>query len=324
MMNINAWIQILIVICSPMLSVNVWADTVKKTSLPISPESGVLAVIDGKPITLNNFRAEMERRRGVFNAQRKEELLNSILRSELLFAAAKSAGYENDPEIIDTIKQAMVGKYLRDNLDPKCSQLKASDQEIESYYQSHQAEFGTRAMIHIALIKISVSPKHTSEKKAEMQKRAESARAEALALEKGVMAFGSIAVKYSEDQDSRYRGGDIGWLQVGATDGRWDRKVTEAISALTTPGQISPVIAAPDGYYIVKLIEAKGATVKPFAAVKDGVRHQVIQEKKKKIESEFIEQLKNRIPVTVNNGLLDSISLPTEVKQAGPPALPVR
>jgi len=162
------------------------------------------------------------------------------------------------------------------------------------------------------------------EKKAELLKLAETARAEALALEPGVPAFGSVAVRYSEDQNSRYRGGDIGWLQAGTLDGRFDKIISENIAALKTPGQISQVITAADGYYIVKLIESKGAALKPFAQVKDGVRYQVIQEKKQKIESDLITQLKGRIPVTINSALLQTVNQPDAAKQTGPPALPKR
>lgn len=309
---------------SLIISASGWAETVKKAAKPVKQDSAALAVIGGKPVTMDAFKAEMARRSGEFNASRKEELLGSLVRSELLFAAAKTAGYENDPEVIAAIKQALVGKYLRDNLEPKLAALKATDQEAESYYQSHQAEFGTPAAVHGAIIKVAVSSKSSEEKKGELLKRAEDARAEALALEPGIPGFGAVAVKYSDDQDSRYRGGDSDWLQAGAVDGRRDKKVSEALAALKTPGQVSPVITAADGYYIVKLIETKAATVKPFAAVKDGVRYQVVQEKKKKLEDEFIEQLKKKIPVTVNSGLLQTISLPAEGKKAGPSPLPKR
>jgi parvulin-like peptidyl-prolyl isomerase len=247
-----------------------------------------------------------------------------MVRSELLFAVARNEKYENDPEVIAQVKQLMVGKYLRDKLEPKLAQLKATEQESEAYYYAHPAEFGSHAMVHAALIRIAVSPKATGEKRAELLKRAESARAEAMKLEAGVPAFGNVALKYSEDQSSRYRGGDVGWLQSGTTEGGLDRKVTDAIFALKAPGQVSPVVAAADGYYIVKLMETKGATVKPFAEVKEGVRYQVIQEKRKKVEQDFIEQLKNRIPVSENRGLLQTIDPPGEGTKAGPPALPAR
>ena len=324
-MNLNSKrVRLLFISASLLVCSNAWAEKLMTASVPGNSGSAALAVIGGKPVSIENFRSEMERQRGVFDEERKQELLNSIVRSELLFAAARSAGYENDPEVIAAVKQAMVAKYLRDNLEPKLAGVKASDQEAEAYYQSHQAEFGTPAMIHAAMIKIAASPKTSAHKKSELLKRAESARAEALALEKGVPAFGKVAVSYSEDQDSRYRGGDIGWLQSGKADGRIDKKVSDAIFALKTSGQVSQVITAPDGYYIVKLIETKAATVKAFAQVKDGVKYQVVQEKRRKIESDLIEQLKSQIPVTVNSALLQTVSKSDEVKQVGPPPLPKR
>ncbi len=300
------------------------AETDQTAPIPVIKDTATVAVVGDKSITIDAFRAEMARQRGEFDADRKAELLERIVRSELLFAAARSAGYENDPEVITAVKQAMVGKYLRDYLDPKLGQLKATEEEAEAYYHSHLAEFGTPASLHVAMIRIALSPKMSPEKKEELLKRAEAARAEALALELGVPAFGSVAVGYSDDQDSRYRGGDIGWLPVGSVDGRFDKKVSEAIAALKAPGQVSSVITASDGYYIVKLIESKGATVRPFAQVKDGVKYQVIQEKKQKIESDLIAQLKGRIPVSVNSALLGTVSQGDEVRQAGPPALPKR
>ncbi len=324
-MNLNRkWIPMFFCTAGLVICGSGGAESLQATARPPAPDSAALAVIAGKTITLDNFKTEMGRRQGPFDSARKEELLDNMVRSEMLFAAAKTAGYENDPEVVAAVKKLVVGRYLRDNLEPKLAQLKVSDQEAEAYYQSHQTEFGTHAMIHAALVRIAVSPKLSTEKRGELLKRAEEARAEALALEAGVPAFGSVAVKYSEDQGSRYRGGDIGWLQVGNNDSGLDRKVLDAIFSLKTPGQISPIIAATDGYYIVKLLESKGATVKPFAAVKDGVRYQVIREKKRKLELEFIEQLKGRIAVTVNSGLLKTMPQPAEGKQSGPPALPGR
>jgi len=299
-----------------------WAEPAIDASGPGGFDSTTLAVVDGKPITVDIFKKEMARRQGVFDATTKQELLDTMVRSELLFATARTAGYENDLEVIATVKQVMVNKYLRDNLEPKLASVKATDQEAEAYYQAHQAEFGTQAMVHAALIRIAIPQKASEDKKAELLKRAKKARADALALGPGVPAFGSVAVSYSEDQDSRYRGGDIGWLQVGKIDTKWDRKVSDALFLLTTPGQITPLIIASDGYYIVKLMELKGADIKPFAVVKDGVVYHVIQEKRKQVERDLLEQLKKKISVTVNTGLLQTIALPEEGRTTGPPSLP--
>jgi parvulin-like peptidyl-prolyl isomerase len=316
--------RLLCAICVLAVVTSVWPGSAASEEIALNEKSGLLAVVDGKPITRSAFQEEMKRRPGVVDAESKKELLDSLVRSELLFAAAKRAGYEKDPAIIQAVKQLMVGRYLSDNLEKKQAQVKASEQELEAYYRANQARFGTRAMVHAAVIRIAVSPRAAAEKRAELLKRAETAREEALALEPGVPAFGDIAIKYSEDQDSRYRGGDIGWVQTGAIEGKWGRKVSEAVLSLKTPGEVSPVVHAQDGYYLVKLIEKKEAAVKPFAEVKDGVRYLLLEGKKARLENEFIEQLKSRIPVTVNSGLLETIPAPAEGNRGAPPALPAR
>lgn len=300
------------------------AESAESPSGAASPDSAPLAVIAGQSVTADRFRGEMARRGGEFDQERKRELLDTIVRSELVFAAARSAGYENDPEVIEAVRQAMVGKYLRDRLAPKLAQVTVTDEEAHAYYLTHQAEFGTTAAVRAALIWIAVSSRASASKRTELLKRAESARSEALALEPGVPAFGSVAVAYSDDQESRYRGGDIGWLQAGTGDGSRDRKVSDAIFALTVPGQISPVVMADDGYYIVKLMATKGASVKPFAQVRDGVRYQALREKKRQVEQGFIEELKRGIPVTVNSGLLPAIARPDDGMKPVPPDLPAR
>ena len=315
----------LCVIFAILVSTGIWPGAVKAAEDPLfQSQSGQLAVIDGKPITINDFQEVMTQRPGEYDAESKKELLESLVRNELLFAAAKRAGYERDPEVIQAVKQLMVGKYLRDNLEGKQAQLAATEPELVTYYQTNLTKFGTRAMVHAALIRINVSPKASTAKKDELLKRAETARRAALALEPGVPAFGSIAMTYSEDQDSRYRGGDIGWVQMGTVDDKWDKKVADAILALATPGQVSPIIHAEDGYYIVKLIEKKEASFKPFAEVRDGVGYLLLQEKKERLENDFIEQLKSRISVTVNFALLQTLTLPAEESRGVPPALPGR
>lgn len=300
----------------------VWPGSAKAEET-LNKKSAPLAVIDGKPITASAFEEELKRRPGQSNADSRKELLESLVRSELLFAAARRAKYENDPEVVAAIRQIMVSKYLRDNLEPRLARAQVSDQEAEAYYQAHGQEFGAPAMVHAALIRIAAPPHASEETKARLLKRAEAARTEALALEPGVPGFGGVAVNYSEDQDSRYRGGDIGWLRVGTIDGRLDRKVSEAVSALTASDPVSAVIVAEDGYYIVKRIDSKEATIKPYNQVKDGVRYHVLQEKKRKIELDFIEELKKKIPVSVNSGLLRTLPGPAH-ENSRPPALPAR
>lgn len=289
------------------------------------PDDAVpLAVVAGKPITAAMFRAELARSRVQPLPERERQLLDIMVRNEVLYTAAKAAGYDNSPEVVAAVKQLLVDAYLRDNLEPALAKIVATDQEAEAYYQAHRAEFSTPAMLRGALIKIAVPAKASAEKKVELHARAERARGEALVLAPGVPAFGPVALAYSEDQGSRYRGGDIGWFRAGDNDGVPDKAVLDALFALKTPGEVSPVITAADGYYLVRLCEVRTAASKPFEAVRDGVRYRVTREKRHRVEREFIARLQGKIPVTVNEEALRALTPAAPGTTAEPPALPAR
>ena len=100
----------------------VWPGSAKAEET-LNKKSAPLAVIDGKPITPSAFEEEMKRRPGVVDAESKKELLESLVRSELLFAAARRAEYEKDPTVIRPSSSSWSSKYLRDNLENRQAQV---------------------------------------------------------------------------------------------------------------------------------------------------------------------------------------------------------
>ncbi len=99
----------------------------------------------------------------------------------------------------------------------------------------------------------------------------------------------------------------------------------ETIFSLSQPGEVSPIITTPSGFYIVKCMEIKDSGSRPLAQLKEYIRYQILEQKKAQIEAEFYEKLKRKIPVEINNGLLSAIEPPDEGKKdktQSPPALP--
>lgn len=131
-----------------------------------------------------------------------------------------------------------------------------------------------------------------------------------------------MAVKYSDDQATRYRGGETGSLTTKEGNNGWDKEVIEALSALKTPGEVSPVIATPTGFYIVKLMEKKEGAIRPLNEVKDIIRYQILTDKKNRAEQEFYEKLKAKVNVSVNSELLKTMEAPDAGVRLEPPALP--
>ena len=292
-----------------------------------STDYNVLAVIGAETITVENFKSEMVRRgqnlpKSFSTFQQRNALLEEMVRSEMLYASALEAGYDRKPEIVEALKRIMISRFREDMLGPEFSKIKTDDAEIEAYYRQHPEKYMSPQMIRCAVIHVAVPQKASDEKKAELLKKAETARVEAMNLAPAIHTFGEVAVKYSDDQVSRYRGGDAGLVTAKEVSNRWDKEVIEALSALKTPGEISPVVTAPTGFYIVKLMEKKESAIRPLNEVRDIISYQIVTDKRNKVEKEFFEKLKAKVNVSVNSDLLKTIDIPDAGRKLEPPALP--
>lgn len=288
-----------------------------------------LAVIGGSTVTVEKFKSEMERRghnmSGNFTSlHQKNALLEEMVRTELIYAAAIDAGYDRKPEVLAAVKRIITSKFWEDGISSEFLKIKTDDIEIEAYYRQHPEKYMVPQMIRWAVIQIAVPQKATDEKKSELFKRAELARAEALKFDPETLSFGPVAVNYSDDQVTRYRGGETGAITTKENNTYWDKEVIEALFSLKTPGEISPVITAPTGFYILKLMDIKESELKPLEEVKEMIRYQILTDKKIKTEQDFLEKLKSKISVSVNNDLLEKIESPGAGVKLAPPALPGR
>lgn len=291
-----------------------------------APSVELLAIVDDQLLTVESFKSEMARHSGpISNLEDRQSFLEDLVRLELLYSAARQAGYDQDPEIVGTLKRLMVKKFREEVLQPQLAGVKVTDAELENHYRKHRTDFISPKKVRAAVIQIKVSNRASAEQKAKLAQKAAAAREEALKLDPALPTFAAVAARYSDHQATRYRGGDTGWLQFGRPDHRWNNDVIDAIFSVYEPGEVSPVIITDTGHYVIKLIEIQSSKALPYAAVRERVRHQVLKQKRARAERVFYEELKNKIQVWVNPELLQSIPVPggnPKQKESRPPALP--
>lgn len=294
-----------------------------------SGDAAALAAVDGGVITVGEFKEEVARRQGFFPGrgftnEELKALLEGMVRFEILYIAAVRAGYDKDPAILEGMRRMIVSKYFEDNLEAELSEIKVTDEEMTAYYEENKERFSAPKRVRGAVIQIAVPKKASEGKRAELLKRAEAARAEALRLPDGTQSFGGAAAKYSDDQSSRYTGGDIGLVSPEEGGLRWDNAVVEALFSLKEPGDVSPVVSAPDGYYVLKLMEVKEKSIKPFPDVKGEAGRIIFKSKKDEIEGRFFERLAGDIKVKIDGELLKGIGADGAGRVQEPPAMPRR
>lgn len=291
----------------------------------ISPnQDTAVAAVGSARIAAAGLERELAASRATTPGQ-KQAVLEKLIRFELLHAAALAAGYDRRPQITDAVRRLIVGAFIQEQFEPRLAGLTVTEEEIKAYFEGHQADFTMPQAVRAAVIQIKVSPKASGEKRAELRARAEAARAEALELPAATASFGSVAVKYSEDQSTRYQGGDTGWLRAGRRESRWDNEVVDAIFALQKAGEVGPVVAAASGFHLVKLIEIRESAPRSLADVRDQISYLLLTAKKLQVEREFYAELVAKIPVSIDERALAAVPFPEprDTPSQTPQALPV-
>lgn len=286
-------------------------------------ESKILAHIGKKTISEETFRKSVEGRTGDYsNPEKRKQLLDEMVQFEVRYASAVKKGFDKDPKVIEACKRLVVNHFLNENLNPILENITVAENEINTFYQNNIDEFYSPEMLRAAVIKINIPVNTSEEKQAQLLEKANKARVKALELKPDVFSFGSVAVSFSDDRQSRYRGGDTGWIKSQAANTRWEKKVMDTIKAFENPGIISPVIQGEKGFYLVKLIERKERKAKPLAKVRDIIRYRMLNKRKKQAEENFYKKLQQGIKISTDYKALSKIKLPDKNAEQAPPAMP--
>ena len=285
-----------------------------------SADDQVLARVGGRQVTVGEFRIAMARRAAVSpkmfsDVQNKKELLNELVRFELMADAAQQKGLFDDPEVRRATELFAVNRLQMDILSAVSNDVQVTAQEAAEYYSAHAEEFETPERARVAVLHIAVPTAAPDAKKRELLAKANKIRQEAAALPANTPNFGSLAAKYSDDQATRYKGGDAGWLNRESAGGRWSSDVVKVAFMLKQPGELSPVISSDRGFYILKLIEHRNASRVPLVEVSAGIRRQLEDQRRRDVIEKYIAGLEKDASVKVDESLLAAIEPPVRGKE---------
>lgn len=284
-------------------------------------EADLVARVGKREIRLPEFEAAMKLRAVGNDSAQKSALLEELLDHAALVEAAKAAGLDKTPEMQRAWENLLVMKLRETRLEPRLTNAEPSAGEIESYYASHRAQYAEPAMRRGAVLFAEITAKMPAESKARLRQRLVEAREKAGSVEKNevLRGFGALAVEYSDDQSTRYRGGDIGWIQAGKGDSRFDPRVLEALFALSRPGEIGEVLETPRGFYLLKLTEIRSERVKTLDSARPAIRHQLLLEGQKRINADWKQAARAAVPTEIFPQVLERIRVSEPVVPSGHP-----
>ena len=193
---------------------------------------------------------------------------------------------------------------------------KATDQEVQAYYQAHQTEYQVpeQARSRHILIKF---PSGTSKTDAE-------AKAKAEALLKQIKAggdFADLAKKNSEDPGSGAQGGELGFAKRGTMVPEFDSAIfTQKIGDVT-------LIHTQYGYHLIQVEERQTAHNQALSEVKPAIEVTLIRQKESQAEAAYAATLateaqKNGLAKTAAAHHLEVVTTPSLNPQGIIPGLP--
>lgn len=281
---------------------------------PVPPMgSNVVALIEGRPVSLAALEKEVARRGP---GSTKEAALDGLLHFEATLARARSAGFDREPETVAAVERLLVARFEEREAGDQESPA-VTDDEVQAAYGANAIRYAVPAAFRGSILFLKLSPKAAPEQRATALKRAEDLRATALVADDAQRQ--RLILENSEDQATRYQGGDTGWLTAGNPAGAWEPAVVAAMVALAKPGDFAPVIETPRGLHIVRMTGTRPASVRPLSEVRDGIRHQLQLAKRAQRNEAFRSRMRAGLTIRTNQTVLDRIPTPASRESRPPP-----
>ena len=286
----------------------------------LTPEQRGIVLADlggGQKITLGDLEARLAREPLVVRqqfatvAKRKEYLLNWV-QFEILADEARKQGMDRDPEVLESLKQQMVRRYLREAVLDTIKAEDITDADIETYYKNNLIMYQRpeqREVRHILL-----ADKAKAEKVlAELRDGSEGSPAKLNAIWKDYVE------RVSEDKATVAYLGSIGRVSRTVPDhlsdaekarlGAIPAQVIEA-AFVTEPYTLSAVIKSERGCHILMPTSKLPAVNKTLEQVKQTVASRLLKRKRDLKRKELIETLRSRSKIDINTDAVRVLPVP--------------
>ncbi|HVR61912.1 MAG TPA: peptidyl-prolyl cis-trans isomerase [Polyangia bacterium] len=269
--------------------------------------SQAVARIDDVVISIESLQESLNKQSPFIRARyttidKKKEFLDNLIRFEVMAKEAQKRGYDKDPEVLRVMKQQMISKFLQKDFESKLRVEDVPDADVEKYYNSHPDEFNQKDQVRVSQILVKDKAK------------ADKVAAEVRALPKTPVGtdqkpFRDLVAKYSEDEDSKGRGGDL--LFIDKQSPQYPRPVVDAAFALKEVGDVSAPVKSDKGYHILKLTQKRPGFNRPLAEVKRQIQQRLFRDIRTKALDDFYAEMKKKTNVEVFEDNLGKVVVDT-------------
>lgn len=153
-------------------------------------------------------------------------------------------------------------KYLFFRAQDFLDRVKLPPEEVKNYLAEHGEEFSRPTVIKARQVFLAVSPQATAEERQRVEQQAQELLDRARAGED----FAQLAKAYSQDERTREKGGDLGYLKRGQLQPQW-----EEVAFSLRPGEVA-LASTSQGFHLILVEEVKERETLPDAEARAGQR----------------------------------------------------
>jgi peptidyl-prolyl cis-trans isomerase D len=174
-------------------------------------------------------------------------------------------------------------RYLTIDQESMRQKATVTGQQIERAYNDNIQQYSTPEQVRASHILLKTQGKDD----AAVKKQAE----ELIAKIKAGADFAELAKKYSEDEGSAKKGGDLDYFPRGQMVAEFDKAAFSM-----KPGEVSDEpVKSQFGYHIIKVVDHKPATTKSLAEVRGQIEDQLKYEQAQTAAQKLADQVANEL-----------------------------
>jgi peptidyl-prolyl cis-trans isomerase C len=261
----------------------------------------VVARVGKREISAEEYGKALQTRwKGVRNEEAaiaaKPIVLERLIRDELMASEALARGYGDSPEVRRALSatetQLLIPRMLNEVV---AAGIDVTQEEMESYYEEHRNQFHRPPRVRIG--QITVANREEAERLAEL-------------LRQG--ADLAWLVRQHSIDDFKDAGGDRGWTTPKRSGDPIEEALFEAL-----PGDVFGPAAIDGSFVVVRVMARDDQGVFNFQEISGNIRQAVFDLKFQESLHEYIQKLRSRSEIVVNEDVLNTLEITGAPSEAG-------
>lgn len=247
--------------------------------------------------------------------EQRREYAEGLARFELFVSEARRRGYENDPEVQEALRRALVQRMIFKEFDEK--QPPVTPEDISAYYEVHKGEFVQPARFRYSHVKVPAprgSPDRAAKKKLAQALLDKARKLQALDFD----GFDKLVVEATGSPEAKPSEADTQLVTAEQLKSQLGPEVATAASALKKVGELAPLVESDQGFHLLKLTDLQPEKNQPVEAVSSLIRGRITRERRDAKVSKFTEELQSRVGFRTDEAVLQKLKVDTQAPQVAP------